>query len=161
MSTQTIPAAAVSADGWDNPGGFLSAAVGPATTAGSSTPDVVVTFAAAALPTGATLTKLAITITAGAVPSDGAQPAIDQIRPTVAGEPVGDPQQHGNGLGETPAEYTAELYPADLVAAGITPAVLNAGGLGAVLSFYDRTGAENGNAAWSAGPVVAVAEYMV
>lgn len=157
MPTLSLTPTTASADGWDTPGGFLSGP--PATASGSATPDVYVTFAAAALPSGVSLTGLSVSITAGAVPSGGALPAIDQIRLTVGGVQVGDPQLHGTGIGPAPAGYVAEWTGADLAAAGVTPAVVAGGTLGVTLAFYDSTAAEHGSAEWTAGPVAAVLTY--
>lgn len=157
MPNLSLQATAVSADGWDTPAGFLSGP--PATTSGSATPDAHVTFLATPLPTGAALTGLKVSLTAGAVPSGGALPAIDQVRLTVGGAQVGDPQYHGSGIGTPPAEYVAEWTGADLAAAGVTRAVIVGGTLGVATAFYDSTAADSGSADWSAGPVAAVLTY--
>lgn len=157
MATQTKFPSTVSADGWANPNGFLAEANGPATAEGSATPDATASGFGFSIPSA--VSKLTLGIKAGAVPSGGALPAIDRIQPTIDGVPVGDPLGHGSGLQQSPGWVELELYPSDLTAAGLTLAVLNSPSFGVTVCGYDSTGAEQGGAVWSFGPIRVVAEY--
>lgn len=157
MASITKYPSSVSADGWANPNGFLAEANGPATAEGSATPDAVVSGFGFSIPSA--VSKLTLGVKVGAVPSGGALPALDRIQPTIDGVPVGDLLGHGMGVQQSPGWLELELYPSDLTAAGLTLAVINSPSFGVVVSLYDSTGAEQGNANWSAGPIRATAEY--